>query len=53
MKIKCLQTLAAIALLSVGTAIASLKTEFLQEFLAEAIAGEAAYILNRKELHEN
>ncbi|MEA5480422.1 thioredoxin domain-containing protein [Pseudanabaena galeata UHCC 0370] len=43
MKVKYLRTLTAIALLSVGTAIALAKPESLQKSLSEAIAGEAAY----------
>lgn len=43
MKVKSLSTVAAIALLSVGTAIALVKPESLQQSLSEAIAGEAAY----------
>lgn len=43
MKAKNLTTLTAIALLSVGTAIASVKPESIQQTVSEAIAGEAAY----------
>lgn len=43
MKAKYLTTLTAIALLSVGTAISSVKPESIQQFFSEAIAGEAAY----------
>ena len=43
MKAKHLTTLAAISLLSFGTAIALVKPESLQLSLSEAIAGEAAY----------
>ena len=43
MKVKYLPTLTAIALLTVGTAIALVKPESIQQSLSEAIAGEAAY----------
>ena len=43
MKVKSLSTVAAIALLSISTAIALVKPESLQQSLSEAIAGEAAY----------
>jgi len=43
MKVKYLQTFAAIALLSVGTTFALVKPETIQQSLSEAIAGEAAY----------
>jgi len=43
MKAKNLTTLTAIALMSVGTAIASVKPKSIQQTLSEAIAGEAAY----------
>jgi len=43
MKVKYLPTLNAIALLTIGTAIASVEPESIQQSLSEAIAGEAAY----------
>jgi thiol-disulfide isomerase/thioredoxin len=43
MKAKHLTSLAAISLLSLGTAIALVKPESIQQSLSEAIAGEAAY----------
>lgn len=43
MKVKYLTTLTAIALLSIGTAIAVVKPASLPQSLSEAIAGEAAY----------
>ncbi len=43
MQVKSLSTVAAITLLSISTAIALVKPEFIQQSLSEAIAGEAAY----------
>ncbi len=43
MKVKYLITLVSITLLSVGTAIALVKPESLQQYLSDAIAGEAAH----------
>ena len=43
MKARLLTSLAAISLLSFGTAIALVKPESIQQSLSEAIAGEAAY----------
>lgn len=43
MKARLLTSLAAISLLSFGTAIAVLKPESIQQSLSDAIAGEAAY----------
>ncbi|MCA6611021.1 MAG: redoxin domain-containing protein [Pseudanabaena sp. M158S2SP1A06QC] len=43
MKVNYLPTLAAIALLSIGTAIALVKPASIQQSLSEAITGEAAY----------
>jgi len=43
MKAKYLTTLTAIALVSFGTIISSVKPESIQQFFSEAIAGEAAY----------
>ncbi|MBD2152344.1 thioredoxin family protein [Pseudanabaena sp. FACHB-1277] len=43
MKAKYLTTLTAIALLSVGTVISSVKPESIQQFLSEALTGDAAY----------
>ena len=43
MQVKSLSTVAAIALLSICSAIALVKPETIQQSLSEAIAGEAAY----------